>query len=600
MKDNKDNKKIHMRLQTILFLLITLVVVISVSTTAFFSYRTYKQGLIDRVAASRNDVLMQVSAKVDLLQANMTSLSKLYFNLVSDFAQNDIQALFHGDNPQGSITAGQLMDAYQDVMNSMDVEYSVTMLDNEGLSYTSTKAEQDHDLTGFQNELWYIYIPHSLDKGEVYWTQSHKDPSIGDGFFFSAVKRTKNHEGKEITILINVSERVLYQTYQNIMSDNTIYIVDKSGRIISSNTERMVSLNYFNMHRLDQLVVSGGYSIVEKSGVKYLLSRYDNPKYDLVYLEEIPLENLLVPLRRMQRDTILATIFIIFLSSIVILIVVRTFTLPILRLCQKLKRVSDGDFDTRFDIQSWSEISLINDVSGEMVRKISSLFEDLKEEEKQKRLAELEFLQAQINPHFIYNSLFSVKCLVSLGENDTAERMLENFTAMLRTILGQKDEMISLQEELVILHQYFVVLQCKYGDEILLDVDIPEDLLKQRVLKFVLQPIVENSIFHGLEPAGSKGHVVVRAWERGARLYLSVEDDGAGMDCNRLKEVQGTIGSDNSTMVGINNTVKRIKLHFGAQYGVEISSEKDVGTKVVLILPSIKAEGQAAKGDGAY
>lgn len=111
---------------------------------------------------------MQVSAKVDLLQANMTSLSKLYFNLVSDFAQNDIQALFHGDNPEGSITAGQLMDAYQDVMNSMDVEYSVTMLDNEGLSYTSTKAEQDHDLTGFQNELWYIYIPHSLDKGEVY------------------------------------------------------------------------------------------------------------------------------------------------------------------------------------------------------------------------------------------------------------------------------------------------------------------------------------------------------------------------------------------------------------------------------------------------
>ena len=178
--------------------------------------------------------------------------------------------------------------------------------------------------------------------------------------------------------------------------------------------------------------------------------------------------------------------------------------------------------------------------------------------------------------------------------------MLENFTAMLRTILGQKDEMISLQEELVILHQYFVVLQCKYGDEILLDVDIPEELLKQRVLKFVLQPIVENSIFHGLEPAGSKGHVVVKAWERDGCLYLSVEDDGAGMDCDRLKEVQGTIGSDNSKMVGINNTVKRIKLHFGVQYGVEISSEKDVGTKVVLILPSIKTEGPAAKGDGAY
>lgn len=596
----KKSGKLQFRLQTTLFLLITLVVVISVSITAFFSYRAYKISLVDRVAASRNDVLMQVSAKVDLLQANMTSLSRLYYSLVSDVAQNDIQAVFHGDDLEGNITISQLLDAYQDVMNSMDVEYSVTMLDNDGFSYTSTNTDHNYDLSGLQNELWYIYIPADLGGDVVFWTQSHKDPSIGDGFFFSATRRTVNHEGKEVTILISIPERVLYQTYQNVINDNTIYIVNKGGRIVSSNSERMVSLNYFNMKRLDTLVESGSYAIVEKSGVKYLVSRYDNPKYDLVYLEEIPLAGLLSSLEHMQRMTVVVTFLTILFSCGVIWMVVHTLSSPLLRLCQKLKRVSEGDFETEFDIRSWAEVSLINDVSGEMVRKISSLFEDLKEEDRQKRLAELEFLQAQINPHFMYNTLFSIKCLVNLGENDVAERMLEHFIAMLRTILSNKNEMISLQEELVILQQYFVVLQCKYGDEILLDFDIPGELLNRRVLKFMLQPIVENSIFHGLEPSGSKGHVIVKAKEEQGRLYLSVEDDGAGMDEQKLLEVRKKIGESSSDMVGINNVIKRIKLHYGAEYGMEISSEKNVGTRVMLILPSLKAEEAEGKGGDCY
>lgn len=596
----KKTGKPHFRLQTTLFLLITLVVVISVSITAFFSYRAYKISLVDRVAASRNDVLMQVSAKVDLLQANMISLSRLYYSLVSDFAQNDIQAVFHGDDPEGNITIGQLMDAYQDVMNSMDVEYSVTMLDNDGFSYTSTNADHNDDLSGIQNELWYLYIPADLGGDAVFWTQSHKDPVIGNGFFFSAVRRTVNHEGKEVTILISIPERVLYQTYQNVINDNTVYIVDPRGRIVSSNSERMVSLNYFNMKRLDTLVSSGSYAIVEKSGVKYLVSRYDNPKYDLVYLEEIPLAGLLSSLEHMQRMTAAVACLTILFSCGVIWMVVHTLSSPLLKLCQKLERVSEGDFQTEFDIQSWAEVSLINDVSGEMVRKISSLFEDLKEEDRQKRLAELEFLQAQINPHFMYNTLFSIKCLVNLGENDVAERMLEHFIAMLSTILSNKNEMISLQEELVILQQYFVVLQCKYGDEILLEFDIPQALLNRRVLKFILQPIVENSIFHGLEPTGSKGHVVVTAREEGGRLLLAVEDDGAGMDEQKLSEVRRRIGESSSDMVGINNVIKRIKLHYGAEYGVEISSEKNVGTRVLLILPVLKEEGSDGKGGGCY
>lgn len=141
--------------------------------------------------------------------------------------------------------------------------------------------------------------------------------------------------------------------------------------------------------------------------------------------------------------------------------------------------------------------------------------------------------------------------------------------------------MISLQEELVILQQYFVVLQCKYGDEILLEFDIPQALLNRRVLKFILQPIVENSIFHGLEPTGSKGHVVVTAREEGGRLLLAVEDDGAGMDEQKLSEVRRRIGESSATWWGSTMSSSGSNFITARNMGWRFSSEKNVGTGLI-------------------
>ena len=282
-------------------------------------------------------------------------------------------------------------------------------------------------------------------------------------------------------------------------------------------------------------------------------------------------------------------------------VIIHTLTAPLMVLCRKLERVSEGHFDTRFDVKSWREISLINDACAEMEEKISDLFENLREEEKQKRLAEIEFLQAQINPHFMYNTLFEIKCMVNLGDNDDAERMLDNFIAMLRTILSQKDELITLQEELVILQQYFTVMQCKYGDGISLSRDIPEELLRRKVLKFVLQPIVENSIFHGLEPMGSKGKIVIKAGEEEKFLYIQVEDNGVGMEEMRLEEVCQNRKASGKNTVGIHNVIRRIQLHFGNEYGVKITSQRNIGTKVLLILPILKADTVSeGKGQDEY
>lgn len=597
----RKNIKSQVRLQTILTALVALIVVCSVSAAAFWCYQTFRSILVDRVAASRNDVLAQVSTKVDSLQGNMISMSRLYSSMVADSTYDQIQAFFEGES-LSNMTIGEVMDAYQD---AADVEYSVTILDGDGFFYASPGSGSQSGEEQIRKSMWYLNIPSELAEGKVYWTQVHEDETLGEGFYYSVARKTKNREGREVTVLLSIPQQYLYDTYENVISGNTMYIVDPDGRVISSNNQHLISLNYFNMERLDGLVSSGTYTIVEKSGVKYLLSRYNNPRYGLVYLEEIPLHTLLSSLNYISKWAVLVAAVAILVSCVSCWVIIRTLTSSLQVLCQKLEQVSGGNFQTSFDVESWAEISLINDSCAEMEARIADLFANLKEEERQKRLAEIEFLQAQINPHFMYNTLFEIKCLVNLGDNEDAERMLENFIAMLRTVLSQKDELITLQEELVILQQYFTVMQCKYGDGIRMVYDIPEPLLRRKVLKFVLQPIMENSIFHGLEPAGSRGTIRVKVWEQEEKLYIQVKDDGVGMEERQLEQIcqwakrPGQSAKENAVdgTVGINNVIRRIKLHFGPEYGVSIASQRHIGTSVLLILPGEPGQEREKAGE---
>lgn len=566
----------HLQLSKVLGVLMALIIVACVSVTAFLPYQSYKQILVEQVAASRNDVLVQISAKVGFIQQSMVNVSDLYHAPVASFtARNSAQ--------ERQARLQRLTSAYQNVLVTLDPKCYVMVLGEDGFFYTSRSlGTRDPRL-----ELWYIRIPTTMAEGEFYWTQSHRD---ADGAYsFSLARRVKGPDGGEYTILISVPERAIYEVYENVITNNALYVVRKDGHIVSQNDPKMVDLNYFNMSRLDELVGSGRYKVVEKSGIQVLLSRYNDEDYDLVYIEEIPLANLLDPLRSVQYVTIGTAVVMVLLACLVVLLTVRTLSRPLSQLCQRLTQVSSGDFNTRFDIQSWEEINVINNVSQEMTHKISTLFEDLKAQEKAKSLAEVEFLQAQINPHFMYNTLFSIQCLVSLGENETAQRMLENFIGMLRTVLESKEEIITLQQELYTLQQYFVVLQCRYGDDIHLELDIPEELLPCRVLKFILQPIVENSIFHGLEPTGGRGVVTVRGWTEEEHMLLEIWDNGAGMDPDSLRALTDSLtaapAEHAGTSVGIRNVYQRIKLHFGEGCGLTIASEKGRGTQVRLILP---------------
>jgi len=204
------------------------------------------------------------------------------------------------------------------------------------------------------------------------------------------------------------------------------------------------------------------------------------------------------------------------------------------------------------------------------------------------REAELHALQNQINPHFLYNTLESINMMALTHGDRDISRMVTSLGRLLRLTLSSTEALIPLDAELEHVRHYLVVQRMRYGDRISMTVDVDPALLDCIVPKLTLQPLVENALYHGLEPRPGAGRVVVRGCRAGDDLALTIEDDGAGMDAVRLATVRAQLEEEaprDRRSIGLANVHKRLKLYCGPAYGLSITSAPDEGTRVRLTLP---------------
>ncbi|MPN25996.1 Sensor histidine kinase YpdA [bioreactor metagenome] len=223
-----------------------------------------------------------------------------------------------------------------------------------------------------------------------------------------------------------------------------------------------------------------------------------------------------------------------------------------------------------------------------MVNQLSASIENIKESEKQKRIAELSFLQAQINPHFLYNTLSGIRFLISMGKNEEAEDMLYRFTKLLRSILPKASEMITLREEIENIKNYGELQQMRYPNSFVIEYDIDEKILDFKVPSFVLQPILENAILYSMEKENNIGNIRVTAFEENEYIKIIIEDNGIGMSKDKLTNVLNKGASINS--IGVINVHERIQLNYGMKYGLKIDSIEGKGTKVIFMLPNLRED----------
>ncbi len=219
--------------------------------------------------------------------------------------------------------------------------------------------------------------------------------------------------------------------------------------------------------------------------------------------------------------------------------------------------------------------------------------EQVKQEQKQLRKAEFELLQAQINPHFLYNTLDAIVWSAEAGNNKQVVKMVGSLSDFFRTSLNKGKEIVTIKEELQHVRSYLEIQQIRYQDILSYDIDVDEAIYDYRIPKISIQPIVENALYHGIKNRRGGGTIRITGTEEKDSILITVLDDGAGMTPERLKEVRiGLVygSSDTNVIYGLYNVNQRIMLNFGEEYGVGIDSAPEAGTAVTIRLPKILTE----------
>ena len=290
---------------------------------------------------------------------------------------------------------------------------------------------------------------------------------------------------------------------------------------------------------------------------------------------------------------IIASVAVGLLVAFISYYISQSITRPVRELSKITEKVARGDLSVHADVDTGSEIGVLSESFNEMIDRVSRLLDQVRVEQESLRRAELELLQSQINPHFLYNTLDTIVWLAEAGDQARVVSMVGSLSKFFRTSLGQGKDQVTIKDELDHVRSYLEIQQVRYQDILEYSIDVPKELYDSPVPKITLQPLVENALYHGIKNKRGKGRISITGKEENKCIYIYIEDNGMGMTEKRLEKVSekmndpGVFGSeeDKGDVFGLSNVNERIKLKFGSRYGIHIDSVYGEGTTVTILLP---------------
>lgn len=295
----------------------------------------------------------------------------------------------------------------------------------------------------------------------------------------------------------------------------------------------------------------------------------------------------------MLRFCLIALVGVVVAVGIMSYLIPLSITRPFKELSQVTDEIAKGNLSVRANVNTGVEATALSNSMNTMIDKINELLEQVTTEQIRLRKAEFELLQAQINPHFLYNTLDAIIWLAEAGEQKRVVGMVRNLSDFFRTSLNQGKDINSIKEEMLHVKSYLEIQHVRYQDILSYDIEVPEALYIYSIPKITIQPLVENALYHGIKNKRGMGHISIRGEAGEKDFTITVTDDGIGIDETRLRQVQSGIQNKVLTgkdFYGLYNVCKRIRLNFGEEYGIFIESVYGEGTSVRVILPYVEAK----------
>lgn len=390
-------------------------------------------------------------------------------------------------------------------------------------------------------------------------------------------------------ILIDIKLDVIKDVIENSKPGTAgfIYIMDSNQEIVYTPVNDIV-------YRIkSEWVESINNEIIMKEikGENYQLTKVTSPYTGWETIGVFPESEGLKVIKYIRYYSLIIAIIALIGAGILGIIFTKSIVKPIYKLKKLMKRAQEGELDISFNAKYNDEIGELGNSFNTMVKEISNLINLVKIEEKNKRKAEINVLQAQIKPHFMYNTLDTIRWMAEEhNENDIVE-IIEAFTNLLRISLSRGKEIITVKEELIHIESYLTIQKIRYEEKLDYEINFQEEILDYKVIKLILQPLVENAIYHGIKEKRGNGKLIVNAEKRNGSLYFSISDNGKGIEKEKLELINEMLKKDNVKEIkigyGVFNVNERIKLIYGEDYGLTFKSIYGKGTIVEIKHPII-------------
>ncbi len=369
-------------------------------------------------------------------------------------------------------------------------------------------------------------------------------------------------------------------------SGNDVFILNNSGLILSSNQTELIGqqadelLSYTKKNNDE----SNHYSMGEFKGKEKIIFTEYLPSQDL-YLVNVIDKKIAIGDLINKKQIVLLSIGIALVALLLVFLVTKRLTNSLSTLVKQIENASKYNFDQYVSVSGTYETRQIGHAFNSMLDELHEYLEKLVLSQKEKRHAELAALQQQINPHFLYNTLASIKFMVLQGGKAEAEETINSLISLLQNTVGNVSEKISIKQEIENLKDYVLINQKRYGDRIKVNYFIAPDCVEYQIPKLILQPFIENAFFHGFN-FKTEGFINVMVWKKGNTLICEVMDNGDGMEVSSVSNLPETKQKkQHFTGIGVRNVHERIQLIYGDQYGVAISSKRGEGTSVKVTIP---------------
>ncbi|MCR2806071.1 cache domain-containing sensor histidine kinase [Paenibacillus soyae] len=605
-----------LRMERKLFLVFLVLISLPLSFIGYITYSNYSASIEEKTTVFSATMQEAMMARIDDYIEDMIRISSIpayqddikqnlirsnrYYERMGE-AQGDDESTFIPEDFNLLLSIQRGIEDNVSFINMIKRgSNTVYVFDQYGNGYYSTVSGNIRLDIKESYEFWSEQLEASSGEEMIFGTQKYISNLQSEKFAFTVARKVIDKSLQPIGLIaVDANVSVVEDGIGELdtATKGSSIIFDEAGTVIYDSTGERTAAGIGDDPVIKRAKGIKGSFYEKLDGVNRLYIYSTSSKTGWKIMTAIPESELTRDAVIIRRVTWIATIVTLLVALLLSFILSYALTNPLRRMTKLMRNVQEGDFAVQFPVKYRDEVGQLGNQFNRMIVRIDQLIRDIYEMETKKKEAELQALQNQINPHFMYNTLETIRMTAEINDDTDAADMIAILGRLLRYSISDLHEEVTLSDEAGHVRHYVELLNYRYPGRFALTVDIPEHMTRYAMIKLALQPIVENAIYHGLDETKQVMHIRIAAETRGHEAVVTIRDDGIGMNEEELERLNrslagldgaGKIRNEKGGGIGLRNINERLKLHYGAGYGIQASSRPGEGAEITILLPAGK------------